>query len=68
MLLYTIYDTNYALVGYNLVCSCWSPIERLPRWQIVEVSPDTVSTGEIKYPVWTKTSITAFWRRETFKG
>ena len=36
-----------------------APIGRLPRWRIVECSPDRVGTGEIKYPGWTKTSTAA---------
>jgi hypothetical protein len=49
-----------------LPCSCG--VAGLPRWQIGEDSPDTVGTGEIKFPGWTKTSTTALWRRGTFKG
>jgi len=52
----------------NLVWSCWSPNERLPRGQIGEGSPDMVGTGEIKHPRWTKTSTTDLWRRGKFKG
>jgi hypothetical protein len=31
----------------NLVWSCWSPIEHLPRWRTGEGSPDMVGTGKI---------------------
>jgi len=51
-----------------LAWSCWSTIERLPRWRIGEGSPDMVGTGEIKYPGWTKISTIALWRSGTFKG
>ncbi|GBP54978.1 hypothetical protein EVAR_50423_1 [Eumeta japonica] len=41
---------------YFVVWSCWTPIDRVPRWWIGEYPPDMGGTGEIKYSARTKTS------------